>query len=483
MTKKPIRKILGENFEQPNPADVSDTSIFYDIRRIHNIIISVSLLLFLLVISRYNYLLFHTLAEFFSITIAWCLFIVVWNSQHLTYNKAFVFIGIAYLFVGSIDLVHAISYKGMGVILEDWGANPATQLWIAARLIESISLFLFPFLFFKDLHLTKTILIFAVVTTLIFLTIFYWKVFPDCFVEGAGLTDFKKITEYGICAVLCGSWILLYKKKAYLDETVYKLLMYSIALTIIGELAFTAYVTVYGISNLIGHYFKIISFFLIYLALVRNSLKKPYETLFRELDQSNKKFQSLFEKNISGVALHEIVLSSDGKPIDYRFVNFNFAFENLTGLKRNDIIGKTVLEVLPNTESHWFETYGQVALTGEAIQFENYTQELKKHFEVSAYCPKQGQFVTVFNDITDKKNAEAEKDRLIEELQQAVNEIKTLRGILPICSICKQIRDDKGYWNKIEAYIEEHTDVDFSHGICPKCADKYYSDMDLYGDG
>ena len=70
--------------------------------------------------------------------------------------------------------------------------------------------------------------------------------------------------------------------------------------------------------------------------------------------------------------------------------------------------------------------------------------------------------------------AERERDQLIAELQKALSEVKTLQGILPICSICKQIRDDKGYWNQLEAYIEEHSDVDFSHSLCPQCLQKHY---------
>ena len=68
------------------------------------------------------------------------------------------------------------------------------------------------------------------------------------------------------------------------------------------------------------------------------------------------------------------------------------------------------------------------------------------------------------------------------DLEKALSEIKTLRGILPICSHCKRIRDDKGYWNKIEAYIEKHSDASFTHGICQECAKKYYPDMDIYDD-
>ncbi len=68
------------------------------------------------------------------------------------------------------------------------------------------------------------------------------------------------------------------------------------------------------------------------------------------------------------------------------------------------------------------------------------------------------------------------------ELQKALDDIKTLNGILPICSSCKKIRDDKGYWNQIESYISKHSDADFSHSICPKCAKILYPDLNIYDD-
>lgn len=80
-------------------------------------------------------------------------------------------------------------------------------------------------------------------------------------------------------------------------------------------------------------------------------------------------------------------------------------------------------------------------------------------------------------DITDRKVIEEERDKLIASLQEALSEIKTLRGILPICANCKKIRDDKGYWHQLEVYIHEHSEVDFSHGICPECARKLYPDF------
>lgn len=78
--------------------------------------------------------------------------------------------------------------------------------------------------------------------------------------------------------------------------------------------------------------------------------------------------------------------------------------------------------------------------------------------------------------------AERDRDRLIGELQEAMARIKTLGGLLPICSYCKKIRDDKGYWNQVENYVQEHSDAQFSHGICRECADKHYSEYNLYNE-
>ena len=87
-----------------------------------------------------------------------------------------------------------------------------------------------------------------------------------------------------------------------------------------------------------------------------------------------------------------------------------------------------------------------------------------------------------YREMIRRKKAEEGRIETITELQKALSEIKTLRGFLPICSHCKNIRDDKGYWNQIESYIHENSEAEFSHGICPECAKKYYPDMDLYGD-
>jgi len=140
-------------------------------------------------------------------------------------------------------------------------------------------------------------------------------------------------------------------------------LVASIILTIGAELSFTFYISVYGFSNLVGHYFKLISFYLIYKAIIVTGLVKPYDLLFRKIKKSEKELR----------------------------------------LERDN-------------------------------------------------------------------------------LQKALAEIKTLRGILPICSHCKKIRDDRGYWNILEKYIQKYSDAKFSHSICPECVKEHYPALDIYED-
>jgi PAS domain S-box-containing protein len=85
--------------------------------------------------------------------------------------------------------------------------------------------------------------------------------------------------------------------------------------------------------------------------------------------------------------------------------------------------------------------------------------------------------VHIISDITERKRAEDEREKLIQELQKALAEVKTLSGLIPICASCKKIRDDKGYWNQIESYIRDHSEAEFSHSICPECMKKLYPDF------
>ncbi len=129
----------------------------------------------------------------------------------------------------------------------------------------------------------------------------------------------------------------------------------------------------------------------------------------KKLRQSDEKYRSLFSSMMNGFAVHDMVCNDSGVPVDYRFIEINPAFETITGLKKEDIIGRCLSEVLPGAEKEWVNEYGKVALEGKPTRFEKYSEALGKYFEVYAYCPKYGQFATVFIDISARKVIE---DRL-----------------------------------------------------------------------
>jgi PAS domain S-box-containing protein len=142
------------------------------------------------------------------------------------------------------------------------------------------------------------------------------------------------------------------------------------------------------------------------------------------LRESEDNYRLLFREMQNGFALHEIICDEAGNPSDYRFLAVNPAFERMTGLKAAETVGRTVLEILPDTERSWIEHYGKVALTGVPVCFENYAASMKKHFEVVAFRPTINQFACVFSDITERKQAEAMVQRVAQELQHKNAELE-----------------------------------------------------------
>ena len=235
-------------------------------------------------ISRGNYNLFHSLVDGVSIVIAASVFTIIWNGRRMIDNHYFLYIGISLLFFAFLDLMHVLGNKNMGVFPEYGNLGPA--LYIASRYILSISLMIAPLFINRKLNTTFMFVVYSLVTLFILLSIFYWHIFPVCIVEGVGLTPFKVVSDYIICLILLGAAGLLIINRRTFDSRVLWIIVFSIILFIATGLSFTLYSDPFGIMNMVGHFFQVASFYLLYIAFIETSLNKPQEILYRKLKQS-----------------------------------------------------------------------------------------------------------------------------------------------------------------------------------------------------
>lgn len=234
--------------------------------------------------SLYSYLLFHTLVELFCTIVTLGVFFIAWNSRRFLDNHYFLFLAVAFSTSSVLQLLHTFSFKGIG-IFTGYDANLPTQLWIAFRYVVSLSFLAAPLFIERKLNLKAALSGFVAAMALLVVAIFS-RYFPDCFIEGSGLTPFKIYSEYAIIAILLAAASLLYKNRARFDSRVFSALLAAVLSGAAADLAFTKYLSVYGQANLVGHILLFFSSFMIYEAIVSTGLKEPAALLFRNLEQS-----------------------------------------------------------------------------------------------------------------------------------------------------------------------------------------------------
>jgi signal transduction histidine kinase len=239
--------------------------------------------------SLYSYLLFHSLVEVFNVLTAFLIFVLAWHTRRVQDNRYLLFIGIASLFTGTLDLLHTLAYKGMGVFPK-YDADLPTQLWIAFRWLVALSFLAAPFFINRKLHTGGIFAVYLVITVVLIVAIFSRR-FPACFVEGTGLTPFKIYSEYVISAVFLAALGLLFRKREAFDPRILRLMTGAIIASVASELSFTQYVSVYGPANMLGHFFLLASVVFIYRAIIVTGVEQPSRLLFRNLKQSEEALQ------------------------------------------------------------------------------------------------------------------------------------------------------------------------------------------------
>jgi PAS domain S-box-containing protein len=240
----------------------------------------------------YEFLLFHVIVEMFSVIVAACIFAIAWNTRHLLKNQFIVFLGISFFAIGLTDFAHTLTFSGMNLIA-DTTADTAVQLWILARFFQAAAFLLAPFFINHRLPVRWLVLAWFVPTIWGIADIFAKGWFPVCFVADLGLTPFKKAAELVIIVMLAGAAWHLTRHRKKIDPLFFLNFMAAIFLSILSEAAFTGYVAFTDVINWIGHTFKVLAFFLLYAAIVRNGLQRPVEVLTydsftktKELDRS-----------------------------------------------------------------------------------------------------------------------------------------------------------------------------------------------------
>ncbi|MCX7857146.1 MAG: PAS domain S-box protein [Deltaproteobacteria bacterium] len=457
------------------------------IRKNEDVLIFLSILFISSLSAFYSYLLFHTFAELFSIIVGVIIFVLTFNLRDKTDQGYLTFLGISYLFTSLLDLVHTLAYKGMNIFI-GFDANLPTQLWISARYLESLSFFAALFFVNKKVNVYSLIFVYFTAVTMILLSIFTFKNFPDCYIEGKGLTAFKIYSEYVICVILTVSLFFLRKKKNAFPKITLKYLQLALLTTIFAELAFTQYVGVYDGFNFAGHILKVVSFFFIYKAVVKEMLSDPFDLLWIKLKKNEESLKKAYLELTTYIEVLDLVFVVIDK--NFKVSQINQKGAEKLGYTKEELMGKDWFETLIPKEERdairgVFESVisGQIEISG---YFENRIVRKDGTERIFAWHNtvlrdldgKPIATVSAGEDITDKKVYDENREKLVKQLQKALESIKTLRGLIPICAWCKKIRTDEGYWMALETYLKEQTEADFTHAMCPECYQKAKKEME-----
>jgi hypothetical protein len=217
-------------------------------------------------LSQYNWLLFHSLVEISALVVAVAVFLLFWNARRFLDNGFFLFVGIACVFGGILDLMHALSYRGVSVFPGDTG-DQSIQLKTAGRWIASFSFIVAPLFLRRKINVTATLVAYGGVLALV-LGLVFWDLFPDYYVPGAGMNRSQQFSRGLSCLAFLAAAALLLARRKEFDAHVFRLLLASLIASSASELASAVSTDFYGVPKVFAHLSEVVSLYLVYKAFI-----------------------------------------------------------------------------------------------------------------------------------------------------------------------------------------------------------------------
>ncbi len=394
---------------------LSSQNIYFDLWQREVIILIVVL------VSLYSYTLFHSLAEIIAITIGYGVYMVTWNSRRLIANNYFVYLGIAFFFVATFDLLHAFAFQKSGALFGHDFVNLSEQFWLAARYLQAFSFLAACFFIGKGIKTLKVFYFYTLISLIFVMAIIWWPLFIPASLANSWPITFTKISEIIICFLQIAAIIKLWQNSANFNKHVFRLLVWALILSLIAEIFLIFYDGSHNHASILSHLFKIASFNLFYIVFIEIGLRKPFALLFKEIKdsemnfrRSEQKFHTIFNNATVGMLMTDL---------NGRIIETNPRFIKLSGFTQKDLLDLVLFEpniLAPNLRdlSAWQEL--------KAGQLENYSFENIYHkkdgtifwgdtsISLIRNVDNRAQYILwIIHDITENKDMERTKTEFI----------------------------------------------------------------------
>jgi len=343
------------------------------------LLVIVATVLVLPLIAHLNYLLFHTLVALFSIVIAASIFIITWNTRRFHENSYLTALGMIFLLVACMDLLHTMAYRGM-VVFPFASADLSVQLWITAHYLQSGAFFVSALLIGKRIPLTtwRQAMPISLVGLALLIGCIMLGWFPACS-TASGPTLFREISELIIILLLLVSLLFHWRKRLRFDRLAFTLQLGAIALLVLSDIAFACQITDHSIWNLVGHLLKFSAFMLIYKTIIESGLNEPYSLLFsqrKRIEDALRRERDFFSNVIDAAGGLLVVFDTRG-----RIIRFNDACEELTGYTLDEVRRKPIWEVL----------YPSEEIDSVKLMVENLKDGIFPSYHESSWVKKSGE--------------------------------------------------------------------------------------------